>query len=368
MSKKDSSSVLVNTNGLPINHIGDVHDGKVRSVYWLSPEDSYTLIKQQGYDAYLDTQLGVMVISDKLSAFDVNWRFEGGVDGVVGKGATLNAISGYWFDEFDKVNLAGNHIVDKPHPMVWVVQKAEPIYVEGICRQYLTGSMWRAYEKGDRTFCGIELPEGLKKNQKLEQHMITSSTKGILTGIPGISEEEDTNISRAQIINNYRAFGFRAEEDIDVYERLLTDGFEIISDNLKNSYQILVDTKFELGYVRDLNGNWHIVYIDEVGTPDSSRYWDLTQYLKGNIVEESKEVFRWNLLNRFDQNILLNNACFQTRKKLAEHTELPTSWLEELSVLYLRLAKKITGKDVEISDNPENEIIKALDSLSLIKH
>ena len=95
-----------------------------------------------------------MVISDRISAFECIWHGEGGMNGVPGKGAALNAISNHWFKLFRENGLADSHILDIPHPFVWIVQKAKPVMIEAICRQYITGSMWRAYAKGEREFCG----------------------------------------------------------------------------------------------------------------------------------------------------------------------------------------------------------------------
>ena len=109
--------------------------------------------------------------------------------------------------------------------------------------------MWRSYSKGERVFCGIELPDGLSKDQKLPELLITPSTKGILKGIPGVPEVDDVNISRSDIENNFSAFKFNNSTDIDLYERLLQEGFDVISDELAKLDQIFVDTKFEFGYV-----------------------------------------------------------------------------------------------------------------------
>merc|ERR1712241_1075475 len=116
-----------------------------------------------------------------------------------------------------------------------------PVKIEAICRGYITGSMWRAYSKGERDFCGIRLPEGLTANQRLPQSLITPSTKGILQGIPGVPEVDDVNISRADIEKNYEAFGFKSPAHIDDYERLLREGFAVISDALAELDQIFVD-------------------------------------------------------------------------------------------------------------------------------
>ena len=87
--------------------------------------------------------------------------------GVPGKGAALNAISNHWFTLFKQQGLADSHILDIPHPFVWIVQKAKPVMIEAICRQYITGSMWRAYDKGEREFSGIQLEDGLSQDCKL---------------------------------------------------------------------------------------------------------------------------------------------------------------------------------------------------------
>merc|ERR1712176_319241 len=188
--------------------------GKVRAVYWLTPEDSKRLIEEKKYDVAPGSPLAVMVISDRISAFDVIWHAENGLNGVPCKGAALNAISNHWFKLFKEKGLANSHILDIPHPLVWIVQKAKPVMVEAIARQYITGSMWRDYGKGNRKFCGIEIPDGLKNNQKLDKLLITPTTKGILQGIPGVPEQDDVNISRSDIEQNFKASNFSSPDDI----------------------------------------------------------------------------------------------------------------------------------------------------------
>ncbi|MDW1631560.1 phosphoribosylaminoimidazolesuccinocarboxamide synthase, partial [Vibrio sp. Y176] len=252
---------------LPIRTHKPVHSGKVRSVYWLTEEDSARLIKEKGYDVAPDAPLAIMVISDRISAFDCIWHGEGGLKGVPGKGAALNAISNHWFKLFKDNGLADSHILDIPHPFVWIVQKAKPVKIEAICRKYITGSMWRAYANGEREFCGIQLPEGLEKDKALPDLLMTPSTKGILKGIPGVPEADDVNITRQNIVDNYEAFNFSSTEDIAQYEKLLKEGFNVISQALEEIDQIFVDTKFEFGYVHDAAGNEKLIYMDEVGTP-----------------------------------------------------------------------------------------------------
>ena len=356
-----ADKVLAVNNDLPIRTEQSIHSGKVRSVYWLTKEDCKRLIKEKGYNVHPDAELAVMVISDRISAFECIWTGEGGMKGVPGKGAALNAISNHWFKLFRENGLADSHILDIPHPLVWIVQKAKPVMIEAICRQYITGSMWRAYAKGEREFCGIQIAEGLERDQKLPDLLITPSTKGVMKNIPGIPEVDDVNVSRDDIINNYQAFRFQSESDIALYEKLLKEGFEVISSALEAIDQVFVDTKFEFGYVTDAEGRDKLIYMDEVGTPDSSRIWDGPAYREGKVVENSKEVFRQELLNHFpDPDILVNKDRMDERYALARDNELPASLIQKVSDTYVNIAEKITGEKLEISDNPKAEIIEIL--------
>lgn len=356
-----ADQVLAINDDLPIRTHQPVHSGKVRSVYWLTEEDSKRLIQEKKYDVAPDAPLAIMVISDRISAFDCIWHAEGGLRGVPGKGAALNAISNHWFKLFKEHGLADSHILDIPHPFVWIVQKAKPVKIEAICRKYLTGSMWRAYAKGEREFCGIELPEGLEKDKALPEILITPSTKGILKGIPGVPEADDVNITRKNIEDNFAAFNFSSADDISRYETLLKEGFDVISQALEAVGQIFVDTKFEFGYVTDAQGREKLIYMDEVGTPDSSRIWDASEYNAGNIVENSKEGFRQFLLNYFpDPDILLNKDRMPEREALARDNALPVDALMDISRTYIDIAETITGKPVHLSANPKQEIITIL--------
>jgi phosphoribosylaminoimidazole-succinocarboxamide synthase len=356
-----ADKVLAVNNNLPIRTDQPIHSGKVRSVYWLTAVDSARLIKEKGYDVAADAPLAIMVISDRISAFDCIWHGEGGMNGVPGKGAALNAISNHWFRLFREQGLADSHILDIPHPFVWIVQKAKPVMIEAICRNYITGSMWRAYAKGEREFCGIQLPDDLKKDQKLGELLMTPSTKGVLEGIPGVPAVDDVNITRKDIEQNFAAFNFANEGDIAVYEKLLTEGFDVISNALADIDQVFVDTKFEFGYVTDSNDQQKLIYMDEVGTPDSSRIWDGPAYREGKVVENSKEDFRQLLLKHFpDPDILLNKDRMEERSALARDNALPESVLMQISSTYLGIAQKIVGKKIELSDNPKAEIIEVL--------
>ncbi len=356
-----ADKVLAVNDDLPIRTGEPVHSGKVRSVYWLGPEDSARLVADRGYDVAPDAPLAIMVISDRISAFDCIWHGEGGMRGVPGKGAALNAISNHWFRLFREQGLADSHILEIPHPLVWIVQKARPVMIEAIARQYITGSMWRSYDRGEREFCGIEIPDGLQRDQKLPELLITPSTKGILEGIPGVPAQDDVNITRGDIERNFEAFNFRSLDDVDLYERLLKEGFDVISAELAKLDQVFVDTKFEFGYVADAAGRDKLIYMDEVGTPDSSRIWDGPALRDGKVVENSKEGFRQLLLSHFpDPDILLNKDRMDERQALARDNALPTDVLMAVSDTYVGIAEKITGASLPVSDNPKAEIIEVL--------
>ena len=355
--------VLAVADTLPIRTEQAVHSGKVRSVYWLTQADSERLIKTKGYDVAADAPLAIMVISDRISAFECLWKGEGGMAGVPGKGAALNAISQHWFEQFKANGLADSHIVDVPHPLVWIVQKAQPVMVEAIARQYITGSMWRAYSKGERVFCGIELPEGLERDQRLPELLITPSTKGIMRGIPGVPEADDVNVTRQQLIENWQAFKFQSIADVDRYETLLREGFALIDKRLQALDQIFVDTKFEFGYVKDASGNQRLIYMDEVGTPDSSRIWEGEAYRQGQVVERSKEEFRQLLLNSVPEpDVLLDKSRMDERFALAAGLELPVEVLLQVSATYTGVAERITGQKIQLSEDPRSEIIEILAS------
>merc|ERR1711959_168198 len=135
-----------------------------------------------------------------------------------------------------------------------------------------------------------------------------------------------------------------------------------ISSALAEMDQIFVDTKFEFGYVNDKAGKEKLIYMDEVGTPDSSRIWDGPQYREGKVVENSKEAFRQMLLKHFpDPDILTNKDRMQERKTLATDNALPEAKLMEISRVYTDIAEKITGEKIALSANPKEEIIKILD-------
>jgi phosphoribosylaminoimidazole-succinocarboxamide synthase len=362
------AGVLSVNNDFPVRTAEPVHGGKVRSVYWLSEADSRRLIEQRGYRVPASSKLAVMIISDRLSAFDCIWRAEGGLDGVPGKGAALNAIAAHWFDLFRAEGLARSHLLEQPHPLVWIVQRAEPLRIEAIARRHITGSMWRAYARGERVFCGIRLPEGLKQHQRLPELLITPSTKGVIRGVPGVPEADDANIDRDTVVANFSTFGFRTPEDVDRYEHLLCRGFEVIERALTGIDQVFVDTKFEFGYAADADGAESLIYMDEVGTPDSSRIWDGVAWRRGEVVEQSKEGFRQALLGWApDPQILLDGSRMPERQRLAADSLLPQQFFLELSRTYLTMAQRMTNSEPRVPDRPREEVLEALSGLDLLR-
>lgn len=338
-----------------------VHSGKVRSVYWLRSEDSRRLIEQRQYPVSADADLAILIVSDRLSAFDCIWRAEDGLNGVPGKGAALNAVSQEWFGAFAEAGLARSHILEAPHPLVWIVQRAKPVRIEAIARQYITGSLWRAYDKGERIFCGINLPNGLAENQRLSEVLITPSSKGVLAGLEGIAEVDDVNISRADLDRHWSGLGFEQPGDIDQYERLLREGFAVIAERLLKIGQLFIDTKFEFGYAKNAAGASELIYMDEVGTPDSSRIWNASAYEQGTVLENSKEGFRQALLSWVpDRDLLLDKNRMAERTAFAAGVLLPKEMLMDVSETYLSIAAQITGASITVPENPREEIKELL--------
>ena len=356
------------TNDFPIRHEGNVHDGKVRSVYWLTAKDSQRVIRSRGYNVPENTRLGVMLISDRISAFDVIWQGGNGLMGIPGKGADLNTISEYWFNKFDAEGLAGNHLLEAPHPLAWIVQKAEPILVEGVARQYITGSMWRDYsEKGIREFCGNILPERLVKNQLLPKLLYTPTTKGNLGHIPGIPNKEDAKISREIILRNWKEFGFKSPDDVDRFEGLIRQAYDLNTKDLADVGQLLADDKKDCGYVIDpISGELKMIYIDELTTPDSSRIWDANEYSRGKIVESCKEPFRQFLLGTLDREVLLDDNRMEERRVLARTYRVPVEQFMRTSTIYREIAEKITGEPVTQIEHPRQEILDALSGYGIV--
>lgn len=226
--------------GVHFENLGEEYIGKVR--------DNYT----QG-------DRRIIVISDRLSAFDKV------ITNIPFKGQVLNQMATFWFDKTE--DIVGNHMVEVPDPNAIVVKQCELLPVEMVVRGYITGvtttSAWYSYEKGVRNFCGNELPEGLKKNQKFDKPIITPSTKAEYGG-------HDESVSKEELLKRTDLSEVEFDYMADVAMRLFERGVEIAA----KQGIILVDTKYEFGKTPD----GKIILIDEIHTPDSSRFWFANEY------------------------------------------------------------------------------------------
>jgi phosphoribosylaminoimidazole-succinocarboxamide synthase len=355
-----TSAVLTVSDDLPLRSERPVHSGKVRSVYWLGDEDSRRLIEARAYPVAEDSKLAVMVISDRLSAFDCLWQGET-LPGVPGKGAALNRIAAHWFAELAGAGLPANHLLEMPHPMLWIVRQARPVRVEAIARQYLTGSLWRAYERGERSVGGARLPDGLQRFARLPELLFTPSTKGVLRGLDGVPEFDDAPVSEAALRRHYAAFGFAVEDDVDRCREAMLQGFECLAAGYARLDELLVDSKFEFGYAPNAAGEEELIYMDEVATPDSSRIWTRADWERGAPREHSKEQFREALLNWVpDPSLLLDSARMDERTAFASEQRLPDAFFEDLSATYCAIAERVTGQPAAPLDRPREAMLDIL--------
>lgn len=207
-------------------------------------------------DNYYKDDKIIMVTTDRISAFDH-------VLGTVPfKGQILTQIAIFWFDKTK--DIIQNHLLDLPDPNVMVVQKCEPLPVEMIVRGYITGSLWRDYSAGKREIYGLKLPEGLKKDQKFPSPILTPSTKED-------KGKHDLPISKEEIISKGLVNRIKYEEMEKIALALYARGVE----HAKKQGLILVDTKYEFGLLKG-----KLMLMDEIHTPDSSRYWIAKEYDK----------------------------------------------------------------------------------------
>ena len=273
-----------------------VYHGKVRDVYNINDE------------------LLVMVASDRISAFDVILP-----KGIPYKGQVLNQIAAKFLDA--TADIVPNWKIATPDPMVTIGVRCEPFKVEMVIRGYLTGSAWRAYKSGERNLCGIQLPEGMKENQKSPTTIITPTTKA--------DEGHDENISKEEII----AQGLVSKSDYEQLEKytqaLFLRGTEIAAEK----GLILVDTKYEFG-----KKDGKIILIDEIHTPDSSRYFYAEGYEERFVKGEEQR----QLSKEFVRQWLIQNG-FQgkTGQKIPEMTE---EYCNSVAERYIELYEHIVGE------------------------
>jgi len=272
------------------------YKGKVRDVYTI------------GNDAL------VMIASDRISAFDVVLP-----RGIPYKGQVLNQIAARFLEATR--DILPNWLICSPHPHVSIGRMCVPFKVEMVVRGYLAGHAARTYNSGLRTLCGVTLPEGLKENDQLPNPIITPTTKA--------SEGHDEDISREEIIRQ----GLVSEAhyvQLENYTRALYQRGQEIANKMG---LILVDTKYEFGLVGDT-----IYLMDEIHTPDSSRYF----YREGYEARQAKGEEQKQLSKEFVRRWLIENG-FQGKE--GQHVpEMSDEWLNEISARYIELYEKLTGQ------------------------
>jgi phosphoribosylaminoimidazole-succinocarboxamide synthase len=297
----------------------------LESTSFLFPKQKY-LYKGKVRDVYnIDDRLLVMVATDRISAFDVVLP-----RGIPYKGQVLNQIASRFLDA--TADIVPNWKIASPDPMVTVGRLCKPFAVEMVIRAFLTGSSWRNYKGGSREICGVKLSEGLREHQRFAEPIITPSTKA--------SEGHDEDIAPADIIRK----GLMSEAEYAVVEQYTRKLFERGSEIAAKQGLILVDTKYEFG--RGDDGT--IYLIDEIHTPDSSRYFIADTYeacfAKGeNQKQLSKEFVReWLMANGFQGH---------TGQKVPEMTD---EYVMSVSDRYIELYEKVTGEIFERADTEQS--------------
>jgi len=299
----------------------DVYHGKVRDVYNIN-------------DEYL-----VMVVTDRISAFDVVLP-----EGIPYKGQVLNQIAAKFLDATS--DIVPNWKVATPDPNVTVGHHCEPFKVEMVIRGYLTGHAWREYRSGKRVLCGVPMPDGMVENQKFPEPILTPTTKAY--------EGHDEDISKEEIIDQEIV----SKEDYEMLESYTREVFRRGTVIAAEKGLILVDTKYEFG-----KKDGKIYLIDEIHTPDSSRYF----YAEGYAERLAKGENQKQLSKEFVRQWLIENG-FQGKEGQVV-PEMSPEFVQSVSERYIELFESITGdsfvkSDLEnIQDRIENNINLFLKSL-----
>ena len=298
-----------------------VYHGKVRDVYTINDD------------------IMVMIATDRISAFDVILP-----KGIPYKGQVLNQIAETFLDA--TADIVPNWKLSSPDPMVTVGYKCEGFRVEMIIRGYLTGSAWREYQAGCRELCGVKLPDGMRENERFPEPIITPTTKA--------DEGHDENISREQII----AQGIVSEEDYEVMERYTRALFAKGSEMAAAKGLILVDTKYEFG-----KRDGKVILIDEIHTPDSSRYF----YADGYQERFEKGESQRQLSKEFVRQWLIDNGFMG--KEGQQVPEMTDEFIGSVTDRYVELYEHITGKtfvrtpEEHLTERIERNVLECLNQL-----
>ena len=298
-----------------------VYHGKVREVY------------------NIDDDILVMIASDRISAFDVILP-----KGIPFKGQVLNQIAAKFLDA--TADIVPNWKLATPDPMVTVGLKCEGFRVEMIIRGYLTGSAWREYQAGCRELCGVKLPDGMRENERFPEPIITPTTKA--------DEGHDENISREEIL----AQGIVSKEDYEVMEQYTRALFARGTEMAAEKGLILVDTKYEFG-----KRDGKVYLIDEIHTPDSSRYF----YAEGYQERFEKGEPQKQLSKEFVRQWLIENNFMGKPGQVVP--EMTDEYCESVSQRYIELYEHITGEtfvkdeDPNLAQRIEKNVVECLNNL-----
>lgn len=299
-----------------------VYHGKVRDVYEINDD---TL---------------VMIATDRISAFDVILP-----KGIPYKGQVLNQIAAYFLDA--TADAVPNWKLAVPDPMVTVGLKCEGFRVEMIIRGYLSGSAWRDYQAGCREICGVKLPEGMVENQRFPEPIITPTTKA--------DAGHDENISREEIIRQ----GIVSEADYEVMERYTRTLFEIGTRMAAEKGLILVDTKYEFG-----KHDGKVYLIDEIHTPDSSRYF----YAEGYEERLRQGLPQRQLSKEFVRQWLIENGFMGKEGQTVP--EMTEEFCNSVSERYIELYEHLTGsrfvkaEESDLTTRIANNVLTCLDRIN----
>ncbi len=285
---------------LNLKNVKSRYSGKVREIY------------------YLENDLIVIIVTDRLSAFDVVLP-----KGIPYKGQILNQIALKML--YETKNIVPNWLIESPDPNVSVGRYGEPFKIEMVIRGYLSGHAARIYKSGLREICGIKLQEGMKENDKFDNPIITPTTKA--------DKGHDVDISKDEIISK----GIVSEKDYNLLEEFTRKLFKKGTEIAKNQGLILVDTKYEFGKL----SSGEIILLDEIHTPDSSRYF----YENGYNERQKNNLPQKQLSKEFVREWLISNG-FQGLEK-QKLPEFHSAKIESISNRYIELYEKITGENFE---------------------
>lgn len=307
-------------------------------------ETDFSFKKQTGKyigkvrDVYtIDDRFIVMIATDRISAFDVVLP-----KGITYKGQVLNQIASMFLDSTE--DIVPNWKIASPDPMVTVGYKCQGLPVEMIVRGYLTGSAWRAYKNGAREICGVKIPDGMKENQKFETPIITPTTKAEIGA-------HDEDISKEEIISR----GLVSAEDYEILEKYTLALFQRGTEIAAKRGLILVDTKYEFG-----KRDGEIYLIDEIHTPDSSRYFYADSYQERFENGEPQK----QLSKEFVREWLMENGFSGQEGQKVPFMD--DERVEIISNRYIELYENITGEKfvpAEYNDDTYNRIEENINNI-----